>query len=114
MARVAGLKASTLARDSSLLPLLRTCWVAPGPSLTEGLGASRSEALNGSAPGTQDDSSGGSDGAPRRENVTPETYELDRQARNLPRLPKQPETSQPRFSVQSEREDKSEAETEAA
>ena len=54
---------------------------------------------------------------PQREKsttATTDTYELDRLAWNLPRPPKLSQTSQPPFSVQSEREDRSEAETEAA
>ena len=48
---------------------------------------------------------------PPRE-LTPQVLERDREAWNLPRPPKPP-TSQPLFSVQFEREDKSEAETAA-
>ena len=51
---------------------------------------------------------------PQREKLTPDTYELDRQAWNLPTPPKRPQTSQASFSVEAEREDKTEAETEAA
>jgi hypothetical protein len=51
---------------------------------------------------------------PRPEKLTPDVYELDRQAWNLPLPPKRPQTSQAPSSVQSGREDKTEAETKAA
>jgi hypothetical protein len=51
---------------------------------------------------------------PQREKLTRNTYELDRRAWNLPAPPKRPQNPQPPFSVQSEREDKTEAEPEAA
>ena len=48
------------------------------------------------------------------DNATQDVYELDRRAWNLPRAMKGPQISQTPFSVQSEREDKSEPEPEAA
>jgi hypothetical protein len=51
---------------------------------------------------------------PTHEEPAVDTLELDRQAWNLPRPVKRPPTSAPSFSVQSEREDKTEAATEAA
>lgn len=51
---------------------------------------------------------------PQSETATTDKFELDRLAWNLPRPMKRPQTSQLPFSVQSEREDESEAETEAA
>ena len=50
----------------------------------------------------------------RRDDVTPDAYELDRKAWNLPLPPKRPPTSQAPFSVQSGREDETEPESEAA
>lgn len=51
---------------------------------------------------------------PQSETATTDKFELERLAWNLPRPMKRPRTSQPPFSVHSESEDKSEAETEAA
>jgi hypothetical protein len=48
------------------------------------------------------------------EKAAVDVMELDRQAWNLPRPLKRPETSQAPFSVQSGREDKSDPEPEAA
>ena len=51
---------------------------------------------------------------PSPRELTPEELELDRQAWNLPRPPKQTQTAQAPFSVQSGREDKTEPDNEAA
>ena len=49
-----------------------------------------------------------------RDELTPDEYELDRQAWNLPRPVKKPQPKQSLFSVPFGREDKAETEIEAA